>query len=110
MTTSLRGTRKHGPNKRRLGAADPIGGGQPWPARTDLHLIADVAQEDVDRWVPSVCLLCSNGCGLDIAVRDGQMVGVRGRREDRVNRGRLGPKGLYGWQGQLRDRLTTPLV
>lgn len=24
--------------------------------------------------------------------------------------GRLGPKGLFGWQGQLRDRLTAPLV
>jgi anaerobic selenocysteine-containing dehydrogenase len=47
---------------------------------------------------------------LDIAVKNGQMVGVRGRAEDRVNHGRLGPKGLYGWQGQLRDRLTRPLI
>ena len=29
------------------------------------------------------------------------MVGVRGRAEDRVNHGRLGPKGLYGWQGSF---------
>jgi anaerobic selenocysteine-containing dehydrogenase len=56
-------------------------------------------------------VLCSNGCGLDIAVQDGRMVGVRGRAEDRVNHGRLGPKGTYGWQANNSpDRLTTPLV
>jgi ferredoxin-nitrate reductase len=60
--------------------------------------------------VPSACLLCSNGCGLDIAVKNGRMVGVRGRAGDRVNYGRLGPKGLYGWQGQLHDRLTRPMI
>jgi ferredoxin-nitrate reductase len=27
-----------------------------------------------------------------------------------VNHGRLGPKGLYGWQGQLHDRLTRPMI
>ena len=50
----------------------------------------------VDAWVQSACLLCSNGCGVDIAVKDGRMVGVRGRATDVVNHGRLGPKGLYG--------------
>lgn len=64
----------------------------------------------MDTWVASACLLCSNGCGLDIAVKDGRMVGVRGRTEDRVNHGRLGPKGLYGWRGQRLGRLTRPLV
>lgn len=38
----------------------------------------------------------SNGCGLDIGVKDGRVVGVRGRVTDRVNKGRLGPKGLNG--------------
>ena len=55
-----------------------------------------LADEDVDRWVQSACVLCSNGCACDIAVKDGRMVGVRGRADDRVNHGRLGPKGLYG--------------
>ncbi len=35
---------------------------------------------------------------MDIAVRDGRIVGVRGRAVDRVNRGRLDPEDLYGWQ------------
>jgi anaerobic selenocysteine-containing dehydrogenase len=61
--------------------------------------------------VQSACVRCSNGCGLDIAVAGGRMVGVRGRAGDRVNHGRLGPKGLFGWQANLAaDRLTRPLV
>jgi ferredoxin-nitrate reductase len=92
------------------GERTPYSPGESWPVRVDLHLVDGVTVDGVDSWVPSACLLCSNGCGLDIAVKDGQMVGVRGRAEDRVNHGRLGPKGLYGWQGQLRDRLTRPLI
>jgi anaerobic selenocysteine-containing dehydrogenase len=61
--------------------------------------------------VQSACVLCANGCGLDIAVKDGRMVGVRGREVDRINKGRLGPKGLFGWQANNSpDRLTRPLV
>lgn len=33
---------------------------------------------------------------MDIGVKDGKVVGVRGRTADRVNKGRLGPKGLNG--------------
>jgi len=83
-----------------------------WPTRVDLHLDEGVIEAEVDRWVQSACLLCSNGCGCDIAVKDGRMVGVRGRAADSVNRGRLGPKGLYGstpWASSS-DRLTRPLV
>ena len=43
-------------------------------------------------------MLHSNGDALDIAVKDGRIVGVRGRASDRVNHGRLGPKDLFGWQ------------
>jgi anaerobic selenocysteine-containing dehydrogenase len=92
------------------GERTPYSAGQAWPVRVDLHLVDGLTPDQVDTWVPSACLLCSNGCGLDIAVKDGQMVGVRGRIQDRVNAGRLGPKGLYGWQGQLHDRLTQPLI
>jgi ferredoxin-nitrate reductase len=92
------------------GDRTPFASGQTWPARVDQCLEPGVSEGDVDRWVQSACLLCSNGCGVDIAVSDGRMVGVRGREHDRVNRGRLGPKGLLGWQGQNRDRLTRPLV
>jgi predicted molibdopterin-dependent oxidoreductase YjgC len=88
------------------GERTPFGRSDAWPERVDEHLTADP-----ERWVQSACVLCSNGCGLEIAVAGGRIVGVRGRAEDRVNRGRLGPKGLYGWQANNSpDRLTMPLV
>ena len=77
-----------------------------WPVRVDQRALANP-----DRWVQSACVLCSNGCALDIAVKDGRIVGVRGREQDAVNRGRLGPKGLHGWEANnSRDRLTMPLT
>src|SRR4051794_22822313 len=92
------------------GDRTPFGRGQPWPDRRD-EFLDGVDEADVDRWVQSCCVLCSNGCGMDIAVKDGRMVGVRGRIEDRVNHGRLGPKGLYGWQANHSpDRLVKPLL
>ncbi len=81
-----------------------------WPVRVDQNL-----DEPPDRWVQACCFLCSNGCGIDIGVKDdrpgGRIVGVRGREVDVVNRGRLGPKGLHGWEANASaDRLTYPLV
>ncbi|WIM93077.1 molybdopterin oxidoreductase family protein [Actinoplanes oblitus] len=94
------------------GAGTPHAKGTVWPVRVDQHLDPGVTEEQVDRWVHSACLLCSNGCGCDIAVKDGRMVGVRGRASDEVNHGRLGPKGLYGstvWS-HAADRLTRPMI
>ncbi|MGK5498130.1 molybdopterin oxidoreductase family protein [Streptomyces sp. URMC 125] len=93
------------------GARTPHAKDTPWPVRVDTHLEAPLTEGDVDRWVQSACVLCSNGCGCDIAVKDGRMVGIRGRAADTVNHGRLGPKGLYGSrQWNRTDRLTRPLV
>jgi anaerobic selenocysteine-containing dehydrogenase len=76
-----------------------------------MHLADGVGEQDIDRWVRTASILHSNGDGQDIAVKDGRIAGVRGREHDRVNRGRLGPKDLYGWQANLsRDRLTRPLI
>jgi anaerobic selenocysteine-containing dehydrogenase len=56
-------------------------------------------------------MLHSNGDAMDIAVRDGRIVGVRGREADRVDRGRLDPKDMFAWQANNSpDRLTTPLI
>jgi ferredoxin-nitrate reductase len=77
-----------------------------WPERLDER-----TTHEPERWVKSVCVLCSTGCGLEIGVTDGHIVGVRGDRLDRVNRGRLGPKGLHGWEANhSADRLTGPLI
>ena len=77
-----------------------------WPVRVDEQTV-----EEPDHWVQSACVLCSNGCGMDIGVKDGRIVGVRGRKEDIVNLGRLGPKGMHGWvANNSKDRLTKPLI
>lgn len=65
----------------------------------------------VEEWVPSTCGVCSVGCGLDIGVADGQIVGVRGRADHAVNAGRLGPKGLNQYYANRHpSRATQPLV
>lgn len=69
-------------------------------------------EEKIEKWVQSCCVLwvlsfrlkvtreltknsvsCSNGCAMDVGVKDGKIVAVKGREQDRVNKGRLGPKG-----------------
>ena len=93
------------------GRRTPFSRKEPWPSRVDTMLADGVSEDDLERWVQSACVLCSNGCALDIAVANGRIVGVRGREVDRINHGRLGPKGLYGWQANnSSDRLTEPLV
>jgi anaerobic selenocysteine-containing dehydrogenase len=77
-----------------------------WPVRLDQR-----TSEDPDNWIQSACVLCSNGCAMDIGVKDGRIVGVRGRPADRVNHGRLGPKGLHAWvANNSKERLTNPLI
>jgi ferredoxin-nitrate reductase len=93
------------------GERSPYGPGDEWPARRDLQLAEGVAEEEVERWVRAASLLHSNGDAMDIAVKDARIVGVRGRVDDRVNRGRLDPKDLFGWQANNSpDRLTRPLI
>src|SRR4051812_29364845 len=88
------------------GDRTPFVGAEEWPERIDYRIA-----EEPERWVQSACVLCSNGCGVDIGVKDNRIVGVRGRSLDVVNRGRLGPKGLNGWEANnSADRLTHPLI
>jgi anaerobic selenocysteine-containing dehydrogenase len=93
------------------GSRTPYRRHQSWPVRVDTYLMAGVEPGQVQRWVQAASVLHSDGDAMDVAVVDGRMVGVRGRADDRVNRGRLGPKDLFGWQaGASSDRLTRPLV
>jgi anaerobic selenocysteine-containing dehydrogenase len=73
------------------GPATPHAQGTAWPVRVDQWLTDGLSAGDVDRWVPSACLLCSNGCGCEIAVKDETMVGIRGLASDAIIHGRLGP-------------------
>ena len=60
----------------------------PMPPRVDVNL--SISGEP-DSWVHPACILCSNGCGIDIGVKDGAIVGVRGRVDHPVSFGHLGP-------------------
>ncbi|HEX5059591.1 MAG TPA: nitrate reductase [Kofleriaceae bacterium] len=58
----------------------------------------------------STCGLCSIGCGVEVAVSDGKMCGIRGY-DHPVSRGRLGPKGVGQWQcNDHPTRGKTPLM
>jgi anaerobic selenocysteine-containing dehydrogenase len=93
------------------GERTPYGKGEEWPARVDMQLAEGLAENDVERWVPTASLLHSNGDAMDIAVQGGRIVGVRGRADDRVNHGRVDIKDLNGWHANNSpDRLTTPLI
>jgi anaerobic selenocysteine-containing dehydrogenase len=76
--------------------------------RIDINLSID---DEPDEWVHSACLLCSNGCGLHIVVKDGRIVGVRGQADHPVSLGHLGPKGEHAWvANHSRRRGTTPMI
>jgi ferredoxin-nitrate reductase len=93
------------------GKRTPFKAGEKWPARVDQILEEGLSEDDVDHWVQTASILHSNGDALDIAVRSGRIVGVRGRVFDRVNKGRVDPKDLFGWQANnSEDRLKKPLV
>jgi assimilatory nitrate reductase catalytic subunit len=69
------------------------------------------AQRTAQRWVKTTCGYCSVGCGMEIGVRDGKAVTVRGWEDHPVNFGKLCPKGLSEHQTlAVSNRATHPLV
>ena len=58
-----------------------------------------------------ICLhIASNGCGLDIAIKDGHIVGVRDRDEDRSIIAGSFPKDFIAGRPNSQDRLIKPLL
>ena len=80
------------------GARTPYAPEEPWPERVDQHLRDGIGPDDVQRWVRTASSVHPTAA-VDIAVVDGGWSGCAGGAGP-VNRGRLGPKGLFGWQGQ----------
>ena len=52
------------------------------------------SRKHADRWVNSTCGYCSVGCGMQLGVKHGRVVSVRGNPHHPVNLGKLCPKGL----------------
>ena len=61
------------------GKRTPFEPGEEWPVRVDQFLEEGVSEDEVDSWVQTASILHSNGDALDIAVKRGRIVGVRGR-------------------------------
>jgi hypothetical protein len=93
------------------GTRTPYAPGEDWSVRVDQFLEEGVSEDKVDCWAQTASLHHSDGDGLDLAIKDGRIVGVRGRAIDRVSRGRVDPKDLFVWQAYNRpERLKRPLV
>ena len=61
--------------------------------------------------VPTMCSYCGVGCGLNLVVKDGQLVGIEPWKRHPVNKGKLCPKGFACDQFvRSADRLTKPLI
>ncbi|MFZ0743552.1 MAG: molybdopterin-dependent oxidoreductase, partial [Terracidiphilus sp.] len=69
------------------------------------------ARKHADHWVNSTCGYCSVGCGMQLGVRDGKVVSVRGNPDHPVNSGKLCPKGLAEHYAiDAEDRAKYPLL
>ena len=63
------------------------------------------------KFVPTTCPYCGVGCGLNLVVGGGRVMGVEPWQAHPINEGKLCQKGRYAHQFiHSRDRLTTPLV
>jgi len=64
------------------------------------------------REVETTCVYCGVGCGIYLGIRNEQVISVRGRRENTVNKGYLCVKGRFGINEFIHhpERLTTPLI
>lgn len=56
------------------------------------NIDADTAHDDV--WIPSVCRVCSNACGIKVHRRNGVVVQIEGIPENPHNRGKVCAKGM----------------
>lgn len=63
------------------------------------------------KYVPTICPYCDVGCGLNLVVKDGKLVGVEPWKRSPVNECKLCMKGVTCWEFIHRpDRLTRPLI
>jgi predicted molibdopterin-dependent oxidoreductase YjgC len=64
-----------------------------------------------ERVIPTTCTYCGVGCGLNLNVKDGQVIRVTSNPSAPVNGMALCVKGRYGYDFiNHKDRLTKPLI
>jgi len=73
--------------------------------------VPKVRPNPVDDWRYTTCGYCSTGCGIEVGVRDGRAVTVRGKAGHPVNDGKLCLKGIWEFEAiNAPDRATRPLL
>jgi len=73
-----------------------------------LHTLAKNIK-DIKR-VPSVCLNCSSVCGINVLVKDGEILGVEGNKQDPNSQGKLCAKAHGGVSAvNYPERIVYPL-
>src|SRR6187200_2301259 len=76
-------------------------------AMTGVRLSTSV---EPDRLVKTHCCFCGQQCGIQLKVRDNEVIGFEPWEDFPFNRGMLCPKGVKRYlQGSHPDRLTTAL-
>src|SRR5947207_2691325 len=66
---------------------------------------------EADRLVKTHCCFCGQQCGIQLKVKDNQVIGFEPWEEFPFNRGMLCPKGVKRYlQGSHPDRLLDPLI
>jgi formate dehydrogenase alpha subunit len=61
--------------------------------------------------VPTICPYCSCGCGINLIVKDGRIIGQEPWKEHPINEGANCPKGKNAYEFLYsEDRLKTPLI
>jgi len=64
-----------------------------------------------ENFVVTTCPFCGVGCQMEIGVKDGHIIRVRGKRGETPNNGQLCVKGRFGLDFvESPERLTTPLI
>lgn len=77
---------------------------------TNSKALAAAIQEGVV-WHKTVCRLCGVGCGVMLGVKDGRPFGIKGDKENTINKGILCVKGFYLHRMMTaKNRLLHPLV
>jgi len=63
-----------------------------------------------ERWIASSCAQCPAACGIRVRVVEGRAVRIEGNRDNPLNRGGIGARGLAGLQALYDpDRVRGPL-
>ena len=67
--------------------------------------------ETPEREVKTTCVYCGVGCGIYLGVCNNKIIGIRGDRDNPVNKGVLCVKGRFGYDFiHHPERLTSPLI